>query len=103
MTTGPAHWEKLTVARALDNQLYVATVSPARDENASYVAWGHSTCVNPWYGISYMYNVHSVLAEMLHFIIGGETSCTCSLPILYCDNNALQNVFLRYESILFFS
>lgn len=35
--------------RAVDNQLYVATASPARDESASYVAWGHSTVVNPWY------------------------------------------------------
>lgn len=35
--------------RAVDNQVYVATASPARDESASYVAWGHSTVVNPWY------------------------------------------------------
>lgn len=49
MTTGPAHWELLCRARALDNQIYVATISPARDESASYVAWGHSTMVNPWY------------------------------------------------------
>lgn len=48
MTTGPAHWELLTRARAVDNQLYVCTVSPARDEHASYVAWGHSTAVSPW-------------------------------------------------------
>ncbi|KAL3865138.1 hypothetical protein ACJMK2_006759 [Sinanodonta woodiana] len=48
MTTGPAHWELLQRARALDNQLYVATVSPARDEGAGYVAWGHSTVVSPW-------------------------------------------------------
>ncbi|XP_057875194.1 omega-amidase NIT2 [Melospiza georgiana] len=48
MTTGPAHWELLQRGRAVDNQLYVATVSPARDEKASYVAWGHSTVVNPW-------------------------------------------------------
>ncbi|CAI9602757.1 unnamed protein product, partial [Staurois parvus] len=48
MTTGPAHWELLQRARALDNQVYVATVSPARDEKASYVAWGHSTVVSPW-------------------------------------------------------
>ncbi|XP_063812311.1 omega-amidase NIT2 [Pseudophryne corroboree] len=48
MTTGPAHWELLQRARALDNQVYVATVSPARDDSASYVAWGHSTVVNPW-------------------------------------------------------
>uniref|UniRef100_A0A3B3UFC3 omega-amidase n=1 Tax=Poecilia latipinna TaxID=48699 RepID=A0A3B3UFC3_9TELE len=45
MTTGPAHWELLQRA-ALDNQTYVATASPARDEAASYVAWGHSTVVN---------------------------------------------------------
>ncbi|XP_041373451.1 omega-amidase NIT2-like [Gigantopelta aegis] len=48
MTTGPAHWELLQRSRALDNQLYVATVSPARDDTASYVVWGHSTVVNPW-------------------------------------------------------
>ena len=48
MTTGPAHWELLTRARALDNQLYVATISPARDEKASYIAWGHSSVVSPW-------------------------------------------------------
>jgi len=48
MTTGPAHWELLARARALDNQCYVATVSPARDVTASYVAWGHSLVVNPW-------------------------------------------------------
>ncbi|XP_048800669.1 omega-amidase NIT2 isoform X1 [Lagopus muta] len=48
MTTGPAHWELLQRGRAVDNQVYVATVSPARDEKASYIAWGHSTVVNPW-------------------------------------------------------
>lgn len=48
MTTGPAHWELLQRARALDNQIYISTVSPARDTNASYIAWGHSTVVNPW-------------------------------------------------------
>jgi len=52
MTTGPAHWEALARSRALDNQVYVATVSPARDEAASYVAWGHSTVVDPWGNIA---------------------------------------------------
>ncbi|KAM5275226.1 omega-amidase NIT2 isoform 4-T4 [Hipposideros larvatus] len=47
LTTGPAHWELLQRGRAVDNQVYVATASPARDEKASYVAWGHSTVVNP--------------------------------------------------------
>ena len=48
MTTGPAHWELLAQARALDNQMFVGTISPARDESASYVAWGHSSLVDPW-------------------------------------------------------
>ncbi|CAL4151108.1 unnamed protein product [Meganyctiphanes norvegica] len=48
MTTGPVHWELLQRGRALDNQLYVATASPARDTSADYHAWGHSTVVNPW-------------------------------------------------------
>ena len=48
MTTGPAHWELLQRARAIDNQLFVATCSPARNPDASYQAWGHSTVVSPW-------------------------------------------------------
>ena len=49
MATGPVHWKPLQVGRALDNQLYVATCSPARDDTASYIAWGHSMVVSPWY------------------------------------------------------
>ncbi|KAH1131793.1 hypothetical protein J1N35_003171 [Gossypium stocksii] len=48
MTTGPLHWELSQRARAMDNQLYVATCSPARDPGAGYVAWGHSTLVGPF-------------------------------------------------------
>lgn len=48
MTTGPVHWELLQRGRALDNQLYVGTISPARDVDANYVAWGHTTMVSPW-------------------------------------------------------
>ncbi|KAK4526615.1 hypothetical protein GAYE_SCF26G4531 [Galdieria yellowstonensis] len=48
MTTGPAHWELLMRSRALDNQLYVAACGPARNENASYQAWGHSMLASPW-------------------------------------------------------
>jgi predicted amidohydrolase len=47
MTTGPLHWELLQRARAVDNQIYIAACSPARDENSTYVAWGHSTIVDP--------------------------------------------------------
>lgn len=48
MTTGPLHWELLTRARAVDNQVFVATCSPARDLGSSYHAWGHSTVVGPF-------------------------------------------------------
>lgn len=48
MTTGPAHWELLFKSRALDNQVYVVGVSPARNEKYSYVAYGNSLIANPW-------------------------------------------------------
>ena len=48
MVTGPAHWEVLIRARAVDNQLYVAAASPARDENANYIAYGNSIVADPW-------------------------------------------------------
>ncbi len=48
MTTGPAHWELLFRARAVDNQIYTVGVAPARDPNASYQSWGHSIVCSPW-------------------------------------------------------
>lgn len=54
MTTGPAHWELLQRGRALDNQCFILTASPARVEETGespyphYTAWGHSTAVSPW-------------------------------------------------------
>lgn len=48
MTTGPAHWELTMRARALDNQIYFAAVSPARDTEGPYQAYGHSCVANPW-------------------------------------------------------
>ena len=48
MTTGPLHWKLLARARACDNQVYVAAVSPASDPEQEYVAYGHSVLVNPW-------------------------------------------------------
>lgn len=47
LTTGPLHWELLQRARAVDNQMYVAMCSPARDMSAGYHAWGHSMVVDP--------------------------------------------------------
>lgn len=48
MTTGPAHWETLIKGRAIDNQLYMAAASPARNEELSYVAYGNSMIADPW-------------------------------------------------------
>lgn len=48
MTTGPVHWDLAFRSRAVDNQIFVAGCSPARDTGASYVAYGHSLVCNPW-------------------------------------------------------
>lgn len=48
MTTGPAHWELTIRTRALDDQLFVAACSPARDTSAGYVAYGNSIVADPW-------------------------------------------------------
>lgn len=47
LTTGPLHWQLLGRARAVDNQVYVAMCSPARDMSATYHAFGHSLVANP--------------------------------------------------------
>ncbi|KAI0601337.1 carbon-nitrogen hydrolase [Biscogniauxia sp. FL1348] len=47
LTTGPLHWRLLGQARAMDNQLYVALCSPARDMGSTYHAYGHSLIVDP--------------------------------------------------------
>lgn len=48
MTSGPNWWEIMFRTRATDNQVYMAGCSPARDEKACYVAWGHSLVVDPF-------------------------------------------------------
>ena len=48
MTTGPAHWQTLFRSRALDQQIFMIGCSPARDETASYIAYGHSIVTDPW-------------------------------------------------------
>jgi omega-amidase len=48
MTTGPAHWETTIRTRAIDNQIYMVAVSPAKNDELSYVAYGHSMVVDPW-------------------------------------------------------
>lgn len=46
--TGEAHWDITIRSRALDNQVYFAACSPARDETGPYQAYGGSCVANPW-------------------------------------------------------
>jgi omega-amidase len=48
MVTGPAHWELLIRTRAVDNQVYIAAASPAKNMDASYTAYGNSMISDPW-------------------------------------------------------
>lgn len=47
ISTGPQYWELVHRARAADNQFFVAAISPARNDNASYVVYGHSMIIDP--------------------------------------------------------
>jgi len=44
---GLLHWDQLNRVRAIDNQLFVVGVSPARDDNTELVYYGHSMVVDP--------------------------------------------------------
>ncbi len=49
LATGNAHWDITMRTRALDNQIYFAAASPARDPVGKfYQAFGHSCIVSPW-------------------------------------------------------
>ncbi len=48
MTTGPCHWELSFRARALDNQVYMAGCSSARNEFSNYISYANSIVTSPW-------------------------------------------------------
>ena len=48
LLTGVSHWDITMRARALDNQVFFAAVSPARDPNGYYQAYGHSCIATPF-------------------------------------------------------
>lgn len=48
MSTGPAHWELTFRARALDNEMFMVGVGPARNMTLTYHAYGHSIVTSPW-------------------------------------------------------
>ncbi|MCF7791852.1 MAG: hypothetical protein K9M56_07635 [Victivallales bacterium] len=47
MISGPKHWDIFFRCRAVENQVYLAAVSPARDSKSSYQAYGNSMIVDP--------------------------------------------------------
>lgn len=48
MVTGPKHWETLFKSRAMDYQIYMVGISPARDLSSSYIAYGNSLVCSPF-------------------------------------------------------
>lgn len=48
MTSGPRWWDLMFRSRSVDNQIFMAGCSAARDEGGSYIAWGHSLVTNPF-------------------------------------------------------
>ncbi|KAJ6638192.1 Omega-amidase NIT2 [Pseudolycoriella hygida] len=44
---GLLHWDHLNRARAIDNQVFVVGVSPARDDTTDLMYYGHSMVVDP--------------------------------------------------------
>lgn len=71
MTTGPMHWELLQRGRAVDNQVFVFAISPARGTQG-YIAWGHSQVSNPW---------GKVIAQAGP----GEEILYCDIDLAECD------------------
>jgi omega-amidase len=46
--SGPAHWEVMMRARAIENQVFLAAVSQAKNKEAPYKVYGHSMIISPW-------------------------------------------------------
>lgn len=44
---GPQYWDLTHRARAVDNQMFVAAIAPARNDDATYVVYGHSMIIDP--------------------------------------------------------
>lgn len=64
---GPIQWDVLLRARANDNQFYVVAISPARNPESLYEAWGFSMVIDPWAKVLTQAKEHE---ETLHTVIG---------------------------------
>lgn len=84
MTTGPAHWELLFRARALDNQVFAVGVAPARREDGPYVSYGNSIAVSPW-------------GDVLQRLDEKEGICLCRLELSQVEKVRAQLPLLAHR------
>lgn len=94
MTTGPRHWELLMRARAVDNQIFVAAASPARDPASGYVAYGHSMLVDPWGEVLHQLDEkESILVSVID--VSMNERIRSQLPVLSARRTDLYELSLR--------
>lgn len=60
--TGPAHWEVLLRARAIENQCYVIAAAQVGQNNAKRATHGHAMIVDPWGRVIARCDEHDELA-----------------------------------------
>ena len=95
MTSGPRWWELMFRSRAVDNQLFMCGCSPARDEKASYIAWGHSIAVDPWGEILGQLDIEE---DMLTVEIDFEkiNQVRQQVPLISAKRTDLYQVIIQY-------
>jgi predicted amidohydrolase len=93
--TGPAHWETIIRARAIDNQAYMIAASPARNKDLSYHAYGHSMVVDPWGKVIAMAGEGE---EIVYATIDGSyiEKIRTELPILKNRRTDIYDLIERY-------
>lgn len=91
MTTGPAHWELLFRARALDNQIYMIGASCARDMQSSYHSYANSIITSPWGEVVARLDEHEgILYQDLDFTYNAKIRA--ELPILSARQTNLYEI-----------
>jgi len=81
MTTGPAHWELAVRSRAVDNQVFVAAVAPAREEGAGYVSYANSMISDPWGTVAHRCGAEEELA-VVELDLSRADGIRAQLPLL---------------------
>eukprot|EP01004_Peranema_trichophorum_P007103 NODE_5897_length_952_cov_64.177322_g5265_i1.p1 GENE.NODE_5897_length_952_cov_64.177322_g5265_i1~~NODE_5897_length_952_cov_64.177322_g5265_i1.p1 ORF type:complete len:288 (-),score=33.79 NODE_5897_length_952_cov_64.177322_g5265_i1:25-888(-) len=93
MVTGPVHWTHSARARAVDGQQFIVMCSPARNNRASYIAYGHSLVVDPWGTVLGELGENQ---EILMCEIDTEKvdEVRKKLPIHFCKRDDLYEIYL---------